>query len=308
MEITSISHHLLTQYGLATTDVVRIVEGVMNENYRCVAEGQMYICKVYRYKTQQDIIPEIDILHDLSTRGFPCPRILSTLSNETVSLLEGKSCVLYPALSGEPMKEITEAILYKVGGLIATLHTSARPAPALINKPSWDPEDIQYFLRESGDTVASYPFSIAKEIISFLRQEIPFYTFPDTLPKGVTHQDIKPENILISEGLITGIIDFDNCYYGTLLHDITTTIIWTCIELHHFSEKKIQALLSGYEEVRSLTADEKEYLNKAILWRLLREIFIGPYVTKDNLDIAFGRSQYFMNIYHKAKSTLNISI
>lgn len=42
----------------------------------------------------------------------------------------------------------------------------------------------------------------------------------DALPQGVVHADLYPANVVYARGRLVGFIDFDDAYYGTLLHDV----------------------------------------------------------------------------------------
>jgi len=83
------------------------------------------------------------------------------------------------------------------------------------------------------------------------------------------------------------------------LHDITTTIIWTCFENNELNKNLLDALLDGYEKERKLTALEKEYLSNGIKFRLVREVFIGPFVTMHLPELSRKRADYFIELYKR---------
>ena len=119
------------------------------------------------------------------------------------------------------------------------------------------------------------------------------------LPRGGTHQDIKPENVLVKNNhSVNGIIDFDNGYYGDLLHDITTTICWYCFKGHRLNFRLFENFISSYQDERKLSDIEKEYFYQGIKFRLIREAIIWPMYVSHNEVISMRYSDYFMDLYN----------
>jgi Ser/Thr protein kinase RdoA (MazF antagonist) len=114
---------------------------------------------------------------------------------------------------------------------------------------------------------------------------------------GLTHQDFKPENI-IEDGMGSlHVIDFDNLYYGVLLYDIMTAVIWLCFENNYLRKDLFVNLLEGYESERCLCQREIEHIDDALRFRLLREIFDWPrqYMNAHAVE----QCQYFMGLYRR---------
>jgi len=78
-------------------------------------------------------------------------------------------------------------------------------------------------------------------------------------PKGICHRDVNPKNVLLGEDGKYYLIDFDVHRYQPFVEGIV-----------RFYSRKIKdkslfgAFLKGYEQERTITAKEKEYLKKEL--------------------------------------------
>lgn len=295
-KFTSIAHFLQDQYEFEVEHIKEIDNGVINSNFFVACRGNEYICRIYNSRSQKEVQFETDVLEFLAEYDFPCPHPLHSKNKEIIASFEERPCIVYPYIRGSQLKIITSEILHSVGKLMGTLHVHLQKHSPKIHKTTWEPFELEKLVeRGRGEIVTTY--SHGETIIEFVEQELPKYEFPDTLPVGVTHQDIKPENIIVDNGRIKALIDFDNGYVGALLHDITTTIIWTCFKNDKLNKNYVKALVEGYESVRKFTKEEHEHLMSSIKYRLVRECFIGPYVTQHAPILSEKRAFYFMQLY-----------
>ena len=293
----SIKAFLDDQYGLVVHEIKQFSQGVLNTNLLCDTGIQKYVFRIYNFKKPEAVQYEVDILEFLKDKQFSSPKLQKTKDNGLIVLFQGKASVVYRYIDGSFARRITIELLEEIGQIMGRLHTLSGGFEPSVQKATWEPEEIKRLVCEEGFQLINCGFPKAEQLLEFLELELDKFSFPDTLPKAITHQDIKPENIIINDKGIQGIIDFDNAYVGTLLHDITTTVIWTCFEKKRLQKSYLNAFLSGYSRIRSLKFEEKEYLYKGIGFRLLREIFIGPFVTQHLPDISKQRSDYFLQLY-----------
>lgn len=291
------------EYGLAVTALKPLEAGVVNKNYRLSASEGDFILKIYTKKISEEIQFEINVLRELTSYNFPSPHLRPTVKGAWYSLFHEKPAVFYPFILGTIKKELNVENLREVGALMGKMHHLLSSCENRSRSFLWDPENLKTLLRERGGELRERGFPRADELVSFLSTELELYHFPDNLPSGVTHQDIKPENILIEGGHVSGIVDFDNAYFGYFLFDIATTVIWSCFRGDVLDGKLVEAFRAGYENERPLAHDERELFNHAILFRLLREAFIGPFAAARGTEqITRKRSDYFLWLYKNFKS------
>jgi len=296
MTQVDIKKHLLHTYGLKVKRLVVMRGGVMNDNYKISSDKGEFIFRDSNRTSFETVHFEFDVLSHLESLNFFSPHIHISLSGRGVVLFKKKPSVLYTYIKGESIKKITKNLLGKIGRAIGRFHTLVADFDIKVHKESWEPHFLIRLVEVGEDLFTRKGFPDAKDLFDFLREEMGKFSFPN-LPSGVTHQDIKPENILVHKGQITGFIDFDNSFYGAYVHDITTTAIWTCFTKYKLDKVKLNALLCGYEKERKLTSLEKKVFNDALKWRLLREMFIGPYVTVKKTPKTQERLTYFKKLY-----------
>jgi len=283
-------------YHLVAESIEAIEGGLVNTNYHVTTSSGVYVVKRYNQKSIDEARFETDFLQALARSAFPSPRLVASRTGNVLTEFEGQPCVVYHYIVGSPLRTISEPLLKEIGVLIAQLHVASRDFKPRIAKPTWEIDALKKLASDSSESLISRGYAHAAELRSFMLSELERFDFSPALPIGITHQDIKPENILIEEGRISGIVDFDNSYCGTLLDDITTAIIWMCFEGQKFVQPRVDALLEGYESVRPLETKERESLSDRIRFRLLREVFISPYAATKPQE-AHERSEYFKKLY-----------
>lgn len=297
-EQKNVTDTLYRNFGFSATRLTRIKSGVMNENYKVETANGDYILRISRSASEAETALERFMLQTLASEGFPCPKPLSNADGHDTIFVNGKIAIVYPMLTGKQSHSMTPKLLKEIGRLQATIHTTFLNKTIPVQKSGWDPEDIKRLIPEWRSRIEASNFPDAKTFLDFIEREIATITFPSNLPRGLTHQDIKPENVLVENERVTGILDFDNCYEGALLHDLTTTIIWWCFVNNELSLDLVAAFREGYESVRRITSDEDRLLlTDGLRFRLLREMFIGPMTTLSNISLATERATHFRTLY-----------
>ena len=82
-----------------------------------------------------------------------------------------------------------------------------------------------------------------------------------SLPAGVIHADLFPDNVFFLGERLSGLIDFYFACNDFLAYDVAICLNAWCFEKDHaFNLTKGTALLAGYQSVRPLTAAEIEAL------------------------------------------------
>lgn len=291
-----ISSFVRRQYSLAVKKAKLFPSGVMNRNYLLETDHGRFVLRIHDAVGLPQSRFEETMLRTLAPTGFPCPAPLTGKDREPT--VERRAVLLYPLLPGRHATRGTPKLLREIGALHGRMHKMFLDRPAPIKKIGWDPEDIRRMLPQWKRRFLDSRFPDAATWYRFLEKGLSGCRFPATLPRGWTHQDIKPENTLVVRDRVSGILDFDNCYRGALLHDVTTTVMWWCFPGHHCDVRLLEAFLNGYDADRRLTTDEQRLLlGDGMRFRLLREMFIGPITTLSNIPLAVSRARRFRTIY-----------
>ena len=80
----------------------------------------------------------------------------------------------------------------------------------------------------------------------------------DSLPTGVVHADLFRDNALFEGFELSGIIDFYYAHNGPLIYDLAVTITDWCFNARgEFAKPEACALIDAYQEIRSISNDER---------------------------------------------------
>jgi homoserine kinase type II len=293
-----IKQALLIHYNINAAKIIGLDNGVQNENYIIVTSKQNYILRVYNFKNKEDIHYTIKVLMALQKTNFPSPRLVPTVDNEWYAFYQNKPCIVYYYIPGKNISRTSTNLLKQIGRLQGVMHTLLLKEYQHTGYAIWDFESMLRLINSHRDSLLKTEFPGILERVVFINGELLKMSFPDQLPEGGTHQDIKPENILISSDRISGIIDFDNGYYGDLIHDVTTTICWFCFRDNKLDTEYVKGFVSSYQKERRLSEIEKSYFSQSIKFRLLREAIIWPMYVSHNISIAKKYSDYFLTLYN----------
>jgi homoserine kinase type II len=85
--------------------------------------------------------------------------------------------------------------------------------------------------------------------------------WPKSLPQGVIHADLFPDNVFFLGDELSGIIDFTFACNDTLAYDVAICLNAWCFEADHaFNVTKARAFLSAYGRERKLSEAEEAAL------------------------------------------------
>jgi len=290
-----ISIHLERCYGINTLEINQIDHGVINSNFRIHSRHGSYIFKIYNLRDELNVSFELEILEFLSLKKFPSPRAIADKAGRLFRQFQAKPAVLLRYIPGRMITDITDQQMFQIGEGVGALHRILENYRQEIERVTWEPDDIRRHIQVESKNIIRKNYPDALNFVSFISREFKNLEFPVNLPMGITHQDIKPDNIIIDQEGHISFIDFNDCYKGTLLFDIMTTVIWSCFEVGALDFEMFKSYLGGYMKERPLTLIEKEYCFTALLFRLLREAFVWP--MRFSSDIAEKRSKKFLSGY-----------
>lgn len=284
-------------YGIEVSQVSRIKKGLMNTNYLVGNAEKKFVFKRYNTYTPSEVQVTIEILERLAAVNFPTPRLVPATNGGLFTLFSGAPCVMYHYIAGESPLTFDDAMIERVGELLGFLHAHLQDVQLAGQKQTWDPNELALIVHSNKEALQQSKLTHARELVGLMQRELPAFQFPAQLPVGITHQDVKPENVIVRNNVVESFIDFDNAYHGVLLHDAMTPVIWTCFSKGAFNYRRFNCYLRGYERSRALTAPEKQHLLTSLQFRVLREAFIGPFALRHYPERSEGRSRYFMKLY-----------
>jgi Ser/Thr protein kinase RdoA (MazF antagonist) len=289
-KISLIKDHLYFNYDIKNPEIILIDKGVINLNYKIITAGNSYIFKIFNLRDIIQVEFELGILNHLKRYDFPSPRVQNDNENRQINMFNNKPSVLFYYIPGEILDDITLDEMFHIGQLTGSFHKELLHYKQPISRVTWEPEDIRRHIKNEKAQIISKGYPDAKLFISYISEEFKKLNFPDSLPIGMTHQDIKPENI---------VRDNNDCYRGVLLFDVMTMVIWSCFKSNELMDTLFQSYLRGYLQIRPFCDSEMSCCHRALQFRLLREAFVWP--MRFSPEIALEKSQTFLNCYKYVK-------
>ncbi len=237
-----------------------ILEGVENSNFHVyTSKGAHLILTVFEQRTNVADLPFFfAYTNHLAGMGIPCPGPILTNESESSVLNEGKRVALFPFLEGKSLRveELRPEHCADLGRFVARMHLAAADFTMERQNPlslaGW--QRLADKTRERANSVTPGLASMIDDELTWLAQR-----WPQHLPCGAVHADIFPDNVFFRDDRVSAIIDFYFSATDMLAYDLAIVVNAWCFDKDfRFRLDCYQALMEGYESIRSLTEAEKE--------------------------------------------------
>jgi len=250
----------LSDYDIGTMVAFRgIAEGVENSNYSLRTTAGDFILTLYEKRVDPNDLPWfLGLMEHLAQRGLVCPQPVHGRDGAALRHLCDKHAAITTFLPGVWPRRVRQLHCGPVGTALARLHlTGADYAPQRENglgPRSWTP--LLDRCRSRADEVRE---GLARELDDTLGGILA--AWPAGLPAGHIHADMFPDNVFFLDGQLSGVIDFYFAATDLLAYDIAVCLNAWCFEQDFsFNVTKGKALLTAYQGVRTLTAEEQAAL------------------------------------------------
>lgn len=252
----------LDDYSIGTLESFKgIPQGVSNTNYHVYTDRGHFILTICEApRTDPAGLPfYFEYMKHLAARGIPCPDPVPDDDGNLFGTIAGKPAAFMTFLEGAHVaeKNLEPPHCYEIGRLVAGMHLAARDFTMTrangMGMAAW--RDLT--ARSAGlDEIESGLEGLIAEELAFLEKN-----WPEDLPRAAVHADIFPDNVLFERGEAAGILDFFFSCTDFLMYDLALVInAWCFDEGHGFVPERFAALMTGYAELRAVTAAEREHL------------------------------------------------
>ena len=236
-----------------------IAGGVENTNYLLRTERGNFILTLYEKRVAEADLPFfIGLMDHLASRDFACPLPIRNRQGQALGRLENRPAAIISFLEGIEVSHPTIDNCRLAGETMARLHLTAQGfniqrvnalAPA-----GWP--DLVDSAVDEADSVEKGMADLIVSELAFTQQN-----WPGDIPSGVIHADMFKDNVFFLDGQLSGVIDFYFACNDYLAYDIAVGInAWCFDDELKFDPERCEAMIEGYQSVRSLSKREIEVL------------------------------------------------
>lgn len=238
-----------------------IAEGVSNSNWLIEttgsgASGTRFILTLYERRIDYADLPYfLGLLDHLAAKGCPVPRTIHDRDGAAFRMVEGKAAALIEFLPGVSPTRPTPAQARAVGEVLANLHLAARDFPRT-RANAMDFAATALILDTCGAQRLATIDPALPAMIAQARNAAALDL--SGLPQSQTHTDLFPDNVLMLDDSVTGLIDFYFACTGPMVLDLAVTHAAWCFDAANaYLADCGAALIAGYESVRPLDPAER---------------------------------------------------
>lgn len=232
-----------------------IAEGVENSNYMLHTTKGVYFLTLYEKRVApQDLPFFLGLMNHVAAKGIHCPVPIRDRRGEMLGELAGRPAAVVSFLEGLSVKRPQPRHCAQLGAGLAQFHLAGRDFPLrrenALNVQGWRP--LFESCRARADEVSP---GLAAELGAEL--DILEAQWPKSLPQGVIHADLFPDNVFFIGEALSGLIDFYFACNDALAYDLAICLNAWCFEGDgSFNITKARALSQAYHAVRPLDAAE----------------------------------------------------
>lgn len=247
MNVTTLLQLINEQHGTVFELLARYSSGEQGAFAIAVQDGKGYVLKWEADDGSLDRLKEVSLVtQTLRKVGYPAPRYCF-LGN-----IQGYSYTIQEALPGVPMEVVTLSVLprlLELNGLQARLATS--------EQSEW-PRPVVDTVLEGGDgycileSLRTYSTTTA-ELLHILQGIVLAHRNEQFETNDVVHFDFNLSNVLIENGQISGVIDWEGTCAGDCTIDLATLLFYAYDSLdireyllHAIRERVSPGILSVY--------------------------------------------------------------
>lgn len=277
-----------------------IAEGTENTNYLLVTDRAPFILTLYEKRVNERDLPFFLALMDhLAGKGIPCPTPIHGRDGAALRRLAGRSAAIVTFLSGLWPRRPTPRHCEEVGRALAHLHLAGSDFPMR------RPNDLSVDgWRSLLDACHGFAGSVSDALLAELDDEWAALSaaWPASLPTGVIHADLFPDNVFFEHEGLSGLIDFYFACTDAFAYDIAVCLNAWCFETDaSFNVTKARRLIASYQAVRPLVADERRSLPVLARGAALRFLLTRLYDRLNAPEAALVTPKNPMEYVHKLR-------
>ncbi len=256
----------LSLYNLGSlVELKGIAQGITNTNYFVSTTEERYILTIFETLQLEELPFFLELMRALSQKNIACPAPQMQKDGHLASMLAGKPACLVSCLNGKDNEHPTQKQCFSVGAMMAKMHLASQDIDLHMENPRhqawWESTAKRVEQHMNENDVA-----LLQKTIAFVKEQNDLH-----LPHGIIHADLFKDNVLLNGDNVAGFIDFYYACRGSFVYDIAIAINdWARTPENTINPDLKAAFLAGYQSIRALSQDEKNYLPTAQKAAILR--------------------------------------
>ena len=253
---------LLARYDVGTPRACKgIAEGVENSNFLVETSHDHFILTLYENRVDEADLPFfINLVVHLTAAGLPVPSFIADRDGRRIQTVSGRPACLITFLDGISPDRPDAKQAAAVGEALARMHAALADFDGArrnsLGRDGW---------RKLADRCdAAGLDAIHPGLARRIGEELALADahWPDALPHAPIHADLFPDNVLMLDGRVTGIIDFYFACRDIRAYDLAVTHAAWCFapEGSNFDPVISEALISSYRAGFGLSGEEERAL------------------------------------------------
>jgi len=247
----------LTRFDVGTLVSAKgIAEGVENSNYLIETTQDRFILTLYEKRVDPGDLPFfIAMLDHLAEKNCPVPPMIADRDGTKIQQLFGRYACLIKFLPGISVTVPTAAQAQATGQALGQMHDALKDFPGdrpnSMNHDTWRKLAIDCG-PDGLDAIAPGLHDLVDAELDYLDEH-----WPEDLPRSVIHADLFPDNVLMLDDQVTGLIDFYFSCTDIRAYDVAITHAAWCFSEDgaEFHADISDALLRGYQSAFNLNPD-----------------------------------------------------
>ena len=248
--------HFLLRYDIGQLrDYRAISAGITNTNYYLDTDRNQFVLTLYEHHNEEELKYILGLQQHLSNKEVSCSYPIVDRQNCCFSPLHNRPAAINHRVYGEvePAPGLEHCLL--VGRELARFHLAGQDYAGYRPNPRgfdwWSAMRSQLGHRMSTSE------------LRLLDQNLNDYVGASLvgLPEGPIHADLFHDNVLYHQQDLAGIIDFDYACNDYFIFDIAVVLNdWCAASDGQLGNDRVQSLLAGYQQVRTLLDQENQIL------------------------------------------------
>ncbi len=247
----------LARYDVGTALTFKgIAEGVENSNYFVETTRGRYFLTLFEKRVEAAELPWfLDLMTHCADRALPVPRPIRDRDGATLQSLCGRPACLIEFVTGVSVVEASAAEAYATGAALGRLHRATADftaeRPNALGLAGW--ARLAEACTGQLDAIEPGLETLVTREIAVLARD-----WPPNLDRATIHADLFPDNVLLLDGEVTGLIDFYFACTDIRAYDLAVThAAWSFSnDGRRFDTARGAALIAGYRSAHPLTDAE----------------------------------------------------